>query len=204
MIEMIVHEVVMRVGKLKDVLEAASREQPGPEMKDVRKSLPSDNPLIQRVVLLKERRGERILPMWIGPHEADMLALQLAEKAPFRPVTYDLITRLLEAAHVTVERVAVSRVHEDVYYATLWVRVGSQIQEVDARPSDALNLALRVNAPIFADESVLAQCGVEVAAVWEKLETHAWKDHEAERVVLEDAKAAWQSVPPPDVSPPAK
>ena len=220
MIEVVVQDVIMRVSKPKDVVEAASQEVPGPEAEDVRVPLPpdflsgqgvvilqgdehkaeavgkGDAPLaFQRVVLLKEKSGERILPIWIGPHEGDMLKLQLAEKSSPRPITYDLMVRLLELAGVSVERVAVSRLHEEVFYATLWVRIGSKTHEVDARPSDALNLALRAKAPIFVAAEVMEAQAVQPDALPAKLA--------ADQSSIEGMHA-WVSVPAPELNLPSK
>ncbi len=157
MIEVVVQNAIMWVSKPKDVVEAASRVAPGAEAEAVRLPLPPDFPFnpgvvilqgdeqkadvirkadaplaFQRVVLLKEKNGERLLPIWIGPYEADMLMLQLAEKSAPRPITYDLMVRLLELAGGKVERVAISRLHDEVFYATLQVSMEGKTHEVDA------------------------------------------------------------------------
>ncbi|MBM2850555.1 MAG: hypothetical protein HW418_3497 [Anaerolineales bacterium] len=178
MIEVVVQDVVMRASKPKEAPEAAAPEAPP-----------------HRVVLLRERSGERILPIWIGPHEGDMLALQLAGKSAPRPLTYELIARLLEMAKAAVERVAISRLHEEVFYATLFVRVNGQAHEVDARPSDALNLALRLNAPIFVAAEVMEVAGVMPDALSAKLASGQSRP---------EAEIEWVSVPAPDVNLPAR
>ena len=109
----------------------------------------------RHVVLLKERDGDRALPMWIGPSEAGMLVTHLAEIQTARPLTYDFMARLLDAVSMTIDRVAVSALKGDTFFATVTVRSGNQTHEVDARPSDALNLALRTGAPIFVDADVM-------------------------------------------------
>lgn len=148
-----------------------------------------------RVVLLKEKDGERVLPIWVGPHEGDVLALQLAGRSAPRPLTYDLTMRLLEAAQAAVERVSVSRLHEEVFYATLFLRAGGVVHEIDARPSDALNLALRAGAPIFVDADVMDDQGVRPEALPAKLAREAeWPADDIE----------WVSSPPPDFSLPAR
>jgi bifunctional DNase/RNase len=111
----------------------------------------------RHVVLLKERDGERVLPMWIGPHEADALVLHLAEVHFLRPLTHDFIARLLDAAEVKIERVAVSALREDTFIATVTIRSGQQSRDVDARPSDAINLAVRAGLPIFVAPEVMAR-----------------------------------------------
>jgi len=215
MIEVVVQDVIVQVSKPRDVVEAASREAPGPETPDVRIPLPPlpaaglgvfmlkgdersaqvfnipvPPPAIHRVVLLKEKNGERILPIWIGPHEADMIALQLAEKSAPRPMAYELTARLLEAAHATIERVIVSQLKEEVFYATIWMRAGGATHEIDARPSDALNLALRLNAPILVAPEVMDGQSVQPDDLPAKLA----KDQESI-----EGKIEWMSVLPPDL-----
>jgi hypothetical protein len=112
------------------------------------------------LILLKERQGERVLPMWVGLPEGNALALQLMARQTPRPMTFELMVRLLNVGSLQVEKVGVTRLHDKVFYATLWVRVGHQVHEIDARPSDAINLALRVQAPIFVEPTVFAQASL--------------------------------------------
>jgi bifunctional DNase/RNase len=109
----------------------------------------------RRIVLLKEQGGERRLPIWVGAPEGDALALQLGGEAMPRPLTPDLLAKVLEAAGATVERVAVNSLREETFYATIVLATGGGTKEVDARPSDALNLALRVGAPIHVADDVM-------------------------------------------------
>ncbi|MGQ0604730.1 MAG: bifunctional nuclease domain-containing protein, partial [Anaerolineales bacterium] len=182
MIEVIVDKVVMRMpkpvgdGPKDDVLVPAphSGAFPGQQIMYLHSevaefNLPAPH-FGHRVVLLKEKAGERILPIWIGPWEADSIALQLAGTATPRPLAHDLTMRLLEAAHATIERVAVSRLHEEVFYATISVRAGAVVTEVDARPSDALGLALRANVPIFVAPEIMDGQSLAPDKVNEKLE----------------------------------
>lgn len=108
-----------------------------------------------QIVLLKEKGGERVLPIWIGEPEAAALALELGGEAMPRPMTADLMAKLLGAAGAAVERVTVNSLREDTFYATITLATGAGTEEVDARPSDALNLAVRVGAPIFVDDGVM-------------------------------------------------
>lgn len=108
-----------------------------------------------RIVLLKEKSGERVLPIWIGAPEGDALALELGGEATPRPLTADLMAKLLAAAGAEVERVTVNSLREETFYATIVLATGAGSQQVDARPSDALNLAVRVDAPIFVDDAVM-------------------------------------------------
>jgi len=113
-----------------------------------------------RIVLLRERGGERILPIWTGFPEADYLAAHLAGQTGPRPLTSELMARLLEAAGTRVERVVIESLRENTYFATVTVTVGSESHDVDARPSDALNLAARMGAPVFVDHKVMDEHGV--------------------------------------------
>jgi bifunctional DNase/RNase len=105
-------------------------------------------------------------------------------------MAYELTARLLEAAHATIERVAVSQLKEEVFYATIWMRAGGATHEIDARPSDALNLALRLNAPILVAPEVMDGQGVQPDDLPAKLA----KDQESI-----EGKIEWVSVRPPDL-----
>ena len=113
-----------------------------------------------RIVLLREKDGDRVLPIWIGAFEGDALALQLGGESMPRPLTADLMARVVEAAGARVERVLVSSLREQTFYAVVTVSAGGSSQEIDARPSDALNLAARTGAPIFVEDEVMAEAGI--------------------------------------------
>ncbi len=113
-----------------------------------------------RIVLLRETHGERILPIWTGFPEADGLALQLAGRATRRPLTYEFMGRLLEAAGARVDRVVIESFQENTYFATVTVTAGGESREVDARPSDALNLAARQGVSVLVDSKVMDEHGV--------------------------------------------
>jgi RNA polymerase sigma factor (sigma-70 family) len=115
-----------------------------------------------RIVLLTEKQGRHVLPIWIGAPEGDALGLHLAGVSTPRPMTIDLMARLLEAMGGHLERVVVSSLRDDTFYAAVQVADGAT-QELDARPSDGINLALRVGAPIFVDEQVLEAAGFAAA-----------------------------------------
>jgi RNA polymerase sigma factor (sigma-70 family) len=152
MIEVTVDDVVVRV--LKDVPEGEPR-------------LANER---VRVVLLKEKEGDRVLPIWIGPPEGDALALQLGGESMPRPMTADLMARLVEATGAHIERVVVSALREKTFYASVSVRLRDGISEVDARPSDALNLAVRVGAPIFVDREIMDESGIASADAGERMD----------------------------------
>ena len=114
------------------------------------------------IIVLLDEAGRRILPIWIGPYEGDAIALQLLEKRVPRPLTYDFMANLLEAAGAELVEVRVEALKENTFYAVAKLRSGDMIHEIDARPSDALNLALRSGSPIYAAEEVLQAAGIDI------------------------------------------
>jgi hypothetical protein len=114
----------------------------------------------RHVVILKDTDGDRYLPIWIGAWEASAIAMRLQGLAAERPLTHDLFAAALERLGVRVERVVISELSDETYHARIHLeRDGVQV-EVDARPSDALALAVRAEVQIFAAEDVLAQAGL--------------------------------------------
>jgi hypothetical protein len=111
----------------------------------------------KRIVLLKESDGERLLPIWVGPPEGDALALRLTGEMTPRPITSDLMAELVRATGARVERVVVTSLREKTFYAVIAIAVDGHVEELDSRPSDALNLAVRLGAPIFVEDDVLDQ-----------------------------------------------
>jgi bifunctional DNase/RNase len=121
-------------------------------------AMPKDNKLgLMRVVLLKERQGDRVLPIWLWPVDGDAIAMRLVDLTFFRPGPHDLIARLLDIGDLRVERVAVTGLREDTYYGSLWVRAAGTLHEIDVRPSDAITIALDTGAPILVTEETFAQ-----------------------------------------------
>jgi len=125
-----------------------------------------------RVVLLKEGDGERVLPIYIRAHEGDLLAAAVGEWSQPRPMGPDLTAELLKVGGVRVQRVVVERVENQTFYATVCLSVGGETHELDARPSDALNLAVRVDAPIFVAAEVIEQSGLPADRVGHG---HEWR-----------------------------
>ncbi len=115
-----------------------------------------------RVVMLKEKEGERVLPIWIGPTEGEAIVLKLRSQEIKRPISFDLIKTLLDLGGVQVEKAAVSRLHEGIFYGTLFARLeaGSDLVEVDCRPSDALGLMVRMDIPFYVAPEVMETAGV--------------------------------------------
>ena len=108
-----------------------------------------------RVVLLKERDGQRVLPIWVGAVEGNAIALGLAGIGTPRPMSLSLMHRVLGMANIAIERVVVTALRDNIFYAVLTLRIDGQPQEVDARPSDAITLALYAGAPVFVTSEML-------------------------------------------------
>lgn len=114
----------------------------------------------QRVVILKEKMAKRYLPIWIGPAEADAIAVKLQGVNVPRPLTHDLLCQVIDSLGASIKSIIVSDLKSDTFYAKIILNVnGSQI-EIDSRPSDALALAVRAEVPIYADEAVLDKAGI--------------------------------------------
>jgi bifunctional DNase/RNase len=109
------------------------------------------------VVVLQEEVGERTLPIWIGAPEANAIAMELQGVKPERPLTHDLMKHLVAGLGGELRRVLISGLREKTYLAVLLIYRNGEAFEVDARPSDSIALALRMNAPIFSQEDLLEQ-----------------------------------------------
>jgi bifunctional DNase/RNase len=114
----------------------------------------------QRVVILKEKDGERYLPIWIGPAEADSIAIKLQDVEVPRPMTHDLLCSAIQALGARINSIVVNELRNDTFYARIFVVVDGRDLEIDSRPSDAIALAVRVQVPIYAEESVLEKAGI--------------------------------------------
>jgi bifunctional DNase/RNase len=111
------------------------------------------------VVILKEKDGERVLPIWIGPAEAQAIARELAGQRFQRPLTHDLIATIVEGLKARVTRVVIADLKDNTFFAQLLVDREGEVVVIDARPSDSLAVALRCGADIFVNEKLLAEPG---------------------------------------------
>jgi len=107
------------------------------------------------IVVLKDMNGNTILPIWVGIYEANAIALEIEKVSTPRPMTHDLIKTLLLGLGTGIRKVVVSELKDDTFYAVIWLDRDGELISVDSRPSDALALALRLDCPIYVDESVL-------------------------------------------------
>jgi len=122
----------------------------------VRVSLMSEH----RLVVLREVGADRHLPIWIGQCEAEAIAIRLRSMEVARPLTHDLLQNVIHEMGGEVTRVVVSDLRDDTFHALVVVEQGGRTLEIDARPSDALALAVRVEVPIFVEERVMAEAGI--------------------------------------------
>lgn len=107
------------------------------------------------IVILKDVNSNSILPIWVGVYEANAIALEIEKVATPRPMTHDLIKTMLLGLNTGVKKVVVSDLKDDTFYAVIWLERNGEMITVDSRPSDALALALRLDCPIFVEDSVL-------------------------------------------------
>jgi uncharacterized protein len=115
------------------------------------------------IVVLKDVHGNTILPIWVGVYEANAIALEIEKVQTPRPMTHDLLKNVFLDLDVRVEKIVVSDLKDDTFYALIWVEREGEMMTIDSRPSDALALALRVDCPIFVDEQVLKNSKVTSA-----------------------------------------
>lgn len=108
------------------------------------------------VVILREKEGARLVPIWIGPAEASAIAMELQGVKPPRPMTHDLLKQVVTGLGAELRRVVVTAVRQNTFYAVLHLHRGDEVIQVDARPSDGIALAVRARAPIFASDELLA------------------------------------------------
>jgi uncharacterized protein len=107
------------------------------------------------IVILRDVSGNSVLPIWVGVYEANAIALEIEKVSTPRPMTHDLIKTLLLGLNTALRKVVVSELKDDTFYAVIWLDRDGEIISVDSRPSDALALALRLDCPIYVEETVL-------------------------------------------------
>jgi uncharacterized protein len=107
------------------------------------------------IIILRDREGQKVLPIWVGVFEANAIALQIENVQTPRPMTHDLLKNVLSDLHAEVQRVVVCALRENTFYAAIHLRTRADEVVVDARPSDAIALALRTQSPIFVEDAVI-------------------------------------------------
>src|SRR5579871_2500942 len=131
------------------------------------------------IVILKDLGSNTVLPIWVGIYEANAIALEIEKVATPRPMTHDLIKSLLLGLNTGVRKVVVNELKEDTFYALIWLERDGDLISVDSRPSDALALALRLDCPIFVEETVLktSKTVAAVAEVGNNEELRKWLEN---------------------------
>ena len=114
----------------------------------------------QRVVILKEKESDRYLPIWIGPAEADAIAVKLQDISVPRPLTHDLLRSIIDTLGASISHILVSNLESDTFYAKITININGHSTEIDSRPSDAIALAVRAEVPIYVAEEVLDKAGI--------------------------------------------
>ena len=114
----------------------------------------------QRVIILRVKDTDRYLPIWIGPSEADAIALKLQNVTVPRPLTHDLLSDVISSLDARVDRIVVSDLSDDTFFAKIVLQVNGSTMEVDSRPSDALALAVRTESPIYAEDTVVEKAAI--------------------------------------------
>ncbi len=138
-------------GSLRKTTEIAARET---EREVKIRGLMMDPVTNMPVVVLKAVQGQGTLPIWVGIYEANAIALEIEKVQTPRPMTHDLLKNVLLGLDVHVNKVVVSELRDDTFYALIWMERGGEIISMDSRPSDALALALRLDCPIYVEERV--------------------------------------------------
>ena len=123
------------------------------------------------IVILKDVGSNNVLPIWVGIYEANAIALEIEKVSTPRPMTHDLIKTLLLGLEAGIRKVVVNELREDTFFAVIWVERNGELISVDSRPSDALALALRLDCPIYVDDSVIKSAKT-AANVSDKLNTN--------------------------------
>ncbi len=107
------------------------------------------------IVILRDQAGQKVLPIWVGIFEANAIALQIENISTPRPMTHDLLRNVINDLNADVDKIVVCDLQDNTFYALIHLRVNGEVVAVDARPSDAIALALRVRAPIFVEDKVI-------------------------------------------------
>lgn len=143
----------------------------------------------QRVVILRVKDTEKFLPIWIGPGEADAIALKLQNVTVPRPLTHDLLYDVITSLDATVDRIVVSDLSDDTFFAKIVLQVNGSTMEVDSRPSDALALAVRTESPIYAEDAVVEKAAIMLDAETGRAVHVDEGDDDEPRAVTEEERA---------------
>lgn len=150
------------------------------------------------VVILQEFEGERVLPIWIGPGEASAIAMEMAGMKFSRPLTHDLAASLIRGLGGTLKRVTITRVQDNTYYAEMVIQRGSEVFSIDARPSDSIAIALRLDAQLFTSDELLAGAPLGISSA-DATETLSASEEEGEEMSAEQLQEYLKKLNPEDL-----
>lgn len=150
------------------------------------------------VVILQEVDGERVLPIWIGGTEASAIHMELAEVKFSRPLTHDLAASLIRGLGGVLQRVIISRVQENTYFAEMVIGRGTEVFSIDARPSDSIAIALRLKARIFTNDDLLSSTAIQVEPA-DEVELERPDDAEATQMTAEQLQDYLKKLKPEDL-----
>ena len=128
------------------------------------------------IVVLHDLENKKALPIWIGSAEASAIIRKIEKLAVARPMTHDLVVDVVDKTGYTVDRVEINDVEEETYFATIFLTKGEEVIEIDSRPSDAIAIAMRAEAPIFVTENVLMDGAVSTDSARDEEEAEEFKD----------------------------
>jgi bifunctional DNase/RNase len=135
----------------------------------------------QRIVILKATKDEHYLPIWVGPFEAEAITIALQEVEVARPQTHDLLNKIFHLLKANLQKVIISSLKDDVFFATIVAEENGNLLEIDARPSDAIALALRAHIPILVDSQVMDEAAIEPETEEESIENETSADLEEKK-----------------------
>lgn len=149
-----------RIPRVLSTAEHGDSPAPAAEVEMQIRGLMMDPVTNMPIVVLKEIESEKVLPIWVGIFEANAIAIEIDKTATPRPMTHDLLRNLARGLNAVVTKVVVSELKDDIFYAVIWMDQQGETVTLDARPSDAIALALRWDCPIYASAEVLASARV--------------------------------------------
>lgn len=162
------------------------------------KSLGLDRTSNTPVVILEEKDGERVLPIWIGPGEASSIAMELAGMKFSRPLTHDLFGSVVGGLGGVLRRVHITRVVDNTYYAELIIQRGDEVISIDARPSDSIAIALRTDATILTSDELLETTSIEIADASEEFPVEEPQEEKAGGLTPEELSEHLRRLHPED------
>jgi uncharacterized protein len=151
------------------------------------------------VVILQEVAGERVLPIWIGPGEASAIAMELAGMKFARPLTHDLAATLLRGLGGNLTRVLITRVEDNTYFAEMMIERGDEVISVDARPSDSIAIALRLQSRLFTTDELLSASAIEVTEAEPSEGEHETESESPPRMSAEQLQEYLRKLKPEDL-----